>query len=146
MARILKKRGIYLEEKAKKNAKLAILFLTTGFICIIISSYFPFLIYIPFISFSVSLFFFAKYRGFRKGFEGENLVTDCLKNLDDSYYIINDIRLRHGNIDHIVLGPNGIFVIETKNYDGEITCNGDIWIKKILYKKRMGGTRNQKPK
>ena len=32
-----------------------------------------------------------------------------------------------GNIDHIVLGPNGIFVIETKNYKGEISCYGDVW-------------------
>ena len=33
----------------------------------------------------------------------------------------------YGNIDHIILGPNGIFVIESKNYDGKIICNGDEW-------------------
>ena len=32
-----------------------------------------------------------------------------------------------GNLDHIVLGPNGIFVIETKNYTGRISCHGDNW-------------------
>jgi len=32
-----------------------------------------------------------------------------------------------GNIDHVVLGPNGIFVIETKTYSGEIFCWGDKW-------------------
>ena len=31
----------------------------------------------------------------------------------------------YGNIDHIILGSNGIFVIESKNYDGKIICNGD---------------------
>ena len=32
-----------------------------------------------------------------------------------------------GDIDHVVLGPNGIFVLETKNWIGPITCNGDLW-------------------
>jgi hypothetical protein len=32
-----------------------------------------------------------------------------------------------GDIDHIILAPNGIFVLETKNWSGEITCNGDEW-------------------
>ncbi len=27
----------------------------------------------------------------------------------------------------MVVCVNGIFVIETKNFDGEITCNGDSW-------------------
>lgn len=45
--------------------------------------------------------------------------------------MINDIKLpdSQGNIDHIVLGPNGIFVIETKNYGGQIICHGDEWIR-----------------
>jgi Nuclease-related domain len=30
-------------------------------------------------------------------------------------------------IDHIVLGPNGVFVLETKNWSGNIACNGDEW-------------------
>jgi len=30
-------------------------------------------------------------------------------------------------MDHILIGPNGIFLIETKNYKGEITCIGDRW-------------------
>jgi hypothetical protein len=31
----------------------------------------------------------------------------------------------HGNIDHFLIGPNGLFVIETKNYSGNVKCNGD---------------------
>jgi hypothetical protein len=26
-----------------------------------------------------------------------------------------------------VLGPNGVFVLETKNWNGNISCNGDEW-------------------
>jgi hypothetical protein len=42
---------------------------------------------------------------------------------------LNDLHLRDGggDIDHIVLGPNGVFVLETKNWSGGISCNGDEW-------------------
>jgi hypothetical protein len=67
----------------------------------------------------------------KKGISGEDAVIEVLKHLDDTYYLINDIILKQsqsrGNIDHLLLGPNGIFVIETKNYNGTIKCNGDDW-------------------
>lgn len=74
----------------------------------------------------------------RKGITGEQIVIDALKNLNNSFYLINDITLQqpYGNIDHILLGPNGIFVIETKNYKGNIECNGDEWHR--LYENRSG--------
>jgi len=63
------------------------------------------------------------------GAEGEETVAEHLKALGNRYRIIHDVVLPEigGNIDHIVLGPNGIFVIETKNHNGFITCNGDYW-------------------
>ena len=129
MAKILKKRGSYLEENAKKNIKLSLAFLLLGFIFIIASFYIDVLCIASILSFLVSLFFFKKFSQFKKGFEGENLIIKYLKNsLDDSYCLINDIRLSpHENIDHIVIGPTGVFVIETKNYEGEIVCNKDAW-------------------
>jgi hypothetical protein len=52
-----------------------------------------------------------------------------ISDLDERYYLLNDITfLRgNGNIDHIVLGPNGFFVIETKSNAGKIICHGDLW-------------------
>jgi hypothetical protein len=41
----------------------------------------------------------------------------------------------YGNIDHVVLGPNGVFVIETKNYGGNIICYGDEWSRQYTSKK-----------
>jgi len=35
--------------------------------------------------------------------------------------------MAYGNIDHIVVGPTGIFVIETKNIKGKISYYGDNW-------------------
>ena len=56
-------------------------------------------------------------------------MTTALQKLNDSYYLLNDVVLypKVGNIDHLVLGPNGLFVIETKNYKGKISCYGDKW-------------------
>jgi hypothetical protein len=75
-------------------------------------------------------YYLRKYRIFRGGWEGEKQVAKLLTNkLNDDYYILNDLYLhnRGGDIDHIVLGPNGVFVLETKNWRGSISCNGDEW-------------------
>lgn len=34
---------------------------------------------------------------------------------------------QRGNIDHVVVGPSGVFVIETKNYSGSVMCYGEKW-------------------
>ena len=49
--------------------------------------------------------------------------------LSDDYYLINDLYLQGGggDIDHVVLAPTGVFVLETKNWSGNITVNGDEW-------------------
>lgn len=66
---------------------------------------------------------------FKRGLEAERLVTKHLQNLDDNYVLINDYKLpnRYGNIDHVLLGPNGIFAIETKDFEGIMRCSGDNW-------------------
>ena len=74
--------------------------------------------------------FYRSYAGYRRGSEGEKTVTKILTStLGDEYSLINDVYIHdgYGNIDHIVLGPNGVFVIETKNYAGRIVCDGDEW-------------------
>jgi len=75
---------------------------------------------------------------YRKGISGEESVISTLNYLDDTYYLINDIVLErpYGNIDHILLGPNGIFVIETKNYKGTIRCDRDEWSR--IYPSKYG--------
>ncbi len=72
-----------------------------------------------------------KYNDYTKGLIGENKVTEMLKRLEYDNYLINDITLdkAFGNIDHILVSRYGLFIIETKNWDGEIICNGDRWNK-----------------
>ncbi len=75
-------------------------------------------------------FYLRKYRIYGGGWQGEKQVAKLLTSkLSDDYYLINDLYLHNGggDIDHVVLGPNGIFVLETKNWSGNITCNGDDW-------------------
>jgi len=59
------------------------------------------------------------------GLRGETQITRMLKAaLPDDTYIFNDLNLKHGfrraQIDHIVVSPRGLFVIETKNWRGLI--------------------------
>lgn len=61
-----------------------------------------------------------------RGKFGENVVRGIIDQASyGQQYMINDLRLRLPNgmsaqIDHVVIRPNGIFVIETKNYSGTI--------------------------
>jgi len=54
---------------------------------------------------------------FRRGIQGERKVSEKLQYLSDEFFVLNDLALRpnSGNIDHVVLGPTGIFAIETKH-------------------------------
>ena len=67
----------------------------------------------------------AEYRGRR----GEQCIFSILKQLPDEYYTGNDIVIQRNGysvqIDHVVISPYGIFVIETKNYTGWIYGNDD---------------------
>ncbi|PVX24615.1 MAG: hypothetical protein CW691_07055 [Candidatus Bathyarchaeum sp.] len=72
---------------------------------------------------------FRKYNIWRAGAKGEEKVAKCLKSLRGRYRVFHDVVLprTRGDIDHVVVGPSGVFVIETKNNNGTISCNGDSW-------------------
>ena len=75
----------------------------------------------------------AKY----KGQIGEKCVSSILSTLPSNYYLFNNIYLQNGThstqIDHVIVSPYGIFVIETKNYKGWIygTKHGEYWTQNI---------------
>lgn len=64
-----------------------------------------------------------KRRNFRKINLGEQEVNNVLKEIK-GYKLLNDIMIKGKNgtsqIDHILIGKKGIFVIETKDYSGLI--------------------------
>lgn len=74
-----------------------------------------------------------------RGQKGEQMVIEELNNLKDYHHLLNNITFTNKKsemthqIDHILIHPRGVFVIETKNYYGEISYN-DItqeWFKKV---------------
>ncbi len=137
----LQKTGTYLEEKAKLHRNISIIFFAIGglglLVSFLITNFTLFLItnftliFIFIISLPIGGFFLKSYLNYSKGLQGEQIIIEALQNLPDSYYLINDVNLPkcYGNIDHVVLGTNGIFIIETKNFEGEIRCEGDNWYK-----------------
>jgi hypothetical protein len=75
-----------------------------------------------------------------RGKKGENKVRKALEELPGYHHVLNDItfidaknEMSH-QIDHILIHPNGIFVIETKTYFGdmEVTENG-AWVKTVRH-------------
>jgi hypothetical protein len=62
------------------------------------------------------------------GAEGEEQTADSLDLLaKEGYVIFHDRRIpmSRANIDHIVIGPTGVFVVETKNVAGDLRVRGD---------------------
>jgi hypothetical protein len=72
---------------------------------------------------------------------GENAVVRELKKLSDQYYLINDFSLKFNppiynkrendriysiQIDHLLVCPSGIFILETKNWSSKSVENIDL--------------------
>ena len=62
-------------------------------------------------------------KNWARGASGEEQVGAVLATLSDDYVVFNDYhptgadgKALPWNVDHIVVGPTGVFVIETKNY------------------------------
>lgn len=59
------------------------------------------------------------------GVVGENTTRQLIRHLSAGYTAITNVRVTYdGNtseLDMVVVGPTGVFVIETKNYSGTIT-------------------------
>lgn len=65
---------------------------------------------------------------FFKGAAGEEIVARELARLPAGFHVFHAVDAgggvmmwRSGDIDHVVVGPTGIFVIETKNWRGQVT-------------------------
>ena len=58
---------------------------------------------------------------FYKGARGEEKVSEILKSLPDAYHVFNDFTVGRSHVDHVVVGPGGVFAIETKFWSGKVT-------------------------
>ncbi|HRR34437.1 MAG TPA: nuclease-related domain-containing protein [Kiritimatiellia bacterium] len=58
-----------------------------------------------------------------KGARGEESVAVLLAALPRGYHVFHDFSFGgSGAIDHVVVGPSGLFAIETKCWSGRVTC------------------------
>ncbi|MBV1749293.1 MAG: NERD domain-containing protein [Desulfomicrobium sp.] len=63
------------------------------------------------------------------GAKAEQAVAEALQELPDDYHVFHDLEFPGFNIDHVVLGPNGIFLVETKSQKGNITQQNDVLLR-----------------
>ena len=57
---------------------------------------------------------------FFRGARGEERVAGVLASLPDSYSVFNDFEASGDHIDHVVVGPTGVFSVETKSWCGSV--------------------------
>jgi hypothetical protein len=64
----------------------------------------------------------------RAGIAGENQVaTELGRLLDGTWTLFRGYRNRRGEIDHLLLGPRGLFAIEVKHLNATVHVDGDRW-------------------
>ena len=78
---------------------------------------------------------FKELKAIKRGERGEIMVAQAIERdlLPNGYTVFHDVQLEDGkkrfNVDHLLIGPNGVFVIETKNYSkpkrGEVKVSYD---------------------
>jgi len=103
---------------------------------------------------AIGIFYFLRmYRSHRLGVEGEEKVTSLLqRSLNDYYFLVNDVVYsdswgKKRNIDHVLLGPNAVYAIETKNwtrlyYDPTDQAQRNAkWVQKTIVDSKVLGDR-----
>ena len=79
------------------------------------------------------------------GLRGQSRIPKVLANLGDDYYLLNNLALpgRADDVDHVVIGPNGVFALETKNHRGHIFWQEGQWYQEKV--SRQGHLQPEEP-
>lgn len=76
-----------------------------------------------------AILYFRKYRIFKAGSVGESDLLEYVRKLPNQYHIFTNFQIKekriHDEVDFIVVGDNGVFVIEAKNHVGKIVGKED---------------------
>ena len=67
---------------------------------------------------------------YEKGAAGEVAVARVLSDLTDEFVVLHDLDVpgSKANVDHLVIGPTGVFMIDTKRWSGRLTAGDDtLW-------------------
>lgn len=148
MAKVLGKPGRHVEDQSVRKSQQFVLYcLIVAYVFAVIAGFslarmfnsirVPFWFTIPFNLLTLGVMFFC-YRTldkktdalererihFRQGAVGEALIGYILEGLPDDFVVLNDLKTEFGNIDHCVVGPTGVFCIDTKNWRGVVEADG----------------------
>lgn len=61
---------------------------------------------------------------FTRGANGEIAVGNILAEFPNEYCVINGLSTPNGDLDHVVVGPTGVYVLDTKAWRGVVTADG----------------------
>jgi hypothetical protein len=71
----------------------------------------------------------ADAENWERGAEGEARTAQVLAGLGPGWTVWHDLvwpGRKHANIDHLVIGPTGIFVVDSKHWSGAITIKDEV--------------------
>ena len=68
-----------------------------------------------------------------KGARGEERVAAVLEALPDTWHVFHDCAAGACHVDHVVVGPAGVYAVETKNWRGRVTAaRGEMLVDGVL--------------
>jgi len=78
----------------------------------------------------MGIFYYCRqYRIFQAGARGENEILTYVRNLPNQYHVFSNFVIKekriHDEADFIIVGENGVFVVEGKNHLGKIVGTED---------------------
>lgn len=80
-----------------------------------------------------------------KGAEGEHQTARRLRDLPTGYVALHDLHVpgSTANIDHLVIGPTGVFVVDSKAHAGTYRSgNGTLWRGRYPIRKELRGAQS----
>jgi len=146
MAKVLRSAGKYVSPKAfEKRRKLLAVLLSCVAICFGVAGYLvgqllrnsSFWTVVPAFLALVLLWRFVFLLARRKiegleeerdlsgGAEAHKRISEALEELPANFRVIHDLTTLFGAVDHVVIGPTGVFVISTKNWKGLVSGDGN---------------------
>ncbi len=87
----------------------------------------------------------ARAANYRKGAAGERMTASRLASLPSTFVVFHDLHVpgSKANVDHLVVGRNGVFLIDSKAYAGPLTIgSGTLWQGRYSLREKFEGARS----
>lgn len=128
----ISKRKSYVEQKTSYYTRVIIVGIVILFVGILGLLQLSILSVLIIIGLIICNYGLSKRQRWGKGAKGEKIVAKKLNKLSRKYIILNEVKIPNlgGDIDHIVVGPTGIYIIETKNYSPTYIPDENVWYHK----------------